>query len=543
MRGAFIKNEYNVLLIRHWPPLLCFIVTFCWFGIFACIGVDLHHDGIMLKPATDVANGQVLFRDTFTQYGALTVFLQAFAIKLFGPYLIVIRLTTVLFYSMSVVLLYYIWRNFLSLSVFWILYGLFLILAPFYDLVWRFHPWSSVYALFFLLLANVCMIEFIRRGSAWLLWGAGLSSALAFWCRQPNGIVMYMAILLYFAVYAALERKNWKTSLNNFGIYTAAYVICCLCFLIYLGLNDALVDWYFQSIRLMYSFGVQNPSYEHTPLFKSLFPQSVFIVFPILTLWVLCISLYSILIRKKEYERSPDLMLIVTAIIGLASWHQYYPVPCIRHLYWAAIPMLGFYAYAIQRISNIPIGIIPFKRRVSLSKLLLVVILLFPFCDTTILAVKNSAYSLKSLSTRKVFKDSPMKYMLLSDTEYDFFETLQLVIKNVPAEFTKRPGINFTDTGFFSLYFPNQKNFSPMYVNWGNNVYPNYFSQLSRFLEKEQSLVIADSFRKFNFPKYSLFAVIKSTNPQILFYLPDNRGQKKEGIDQKADKAKKVISD
>jgi hypothetical protein len=156
MCGAFIKNEYKGLMMRNWPPILCFIFTFLWFGIFACMGVDVHHDGVMLKSATDVANGQVLFRDTFTQYGALTTFIQALALKVFGPYLIVIRLTTVLFYSLSIVLLYYIWRNFMSLSLFWILYALFLVLPAFY--AWTFHPWSSVYALFFMLLANLFMI-------------------------------------------------------------------------------------------------------------------------------------------------------------------------------------------------------------------------------------------------------------------------------------------------------------------------------------------------------------------------------------------------
>ncbi|MCS6273708.1 MAG: hypothetical protein H2169_05070, partial [Opitutus sp.] len=46
---------------------------------FAAIGVDSHHDGIMLKPAMDVLSGQVLFRDTFSQYGPLTTYFQALA--------------------------------------------------------------------------------------------------------------------------------------------------------------------------------------------------------------------------------------------------------------------------------------------------------------------------------------------------------------------------------------------------------------------------------------------------------------------------------
>ena len=61
-----------------------FLFTVLWFGIFAFLRIDLHHDAVMLKPALDVAGGKLLFRDTFCQYGALAVFLQAAAVRLFG---------------------------------------------------------------------------------------------------------------------------------------------------------------------------------------------------------------------------------------------------------------------------------------------------------------------------------------------------------------------------------------------------------------------------------------------------------------------------
>jgi hypothetical protein len=484
------------------------------------MGVDVHHDGIMLKSATDVANGQVLFRDTFTQYGALTTFIQALALKVFGPYLIVIRLTTVLFYSLSIVLLYYIWRNFISLSFFWILYALFLVLPAFYG--WTFHPWSSVYALFFMLLANLFMIEFIKRASVCCLWGVGVSSALAFWCRQPNGIVMFLALFLYFSVCLALNRKSWRTILNNFGICIAAYVICSLIFLVYFGFNDALADWYFQSIRFMFAFGIEGR--ESTSLFKCLFPGSVFIIFPIVTLSVLCFSLYSLLRHKCDGARQMNQMLLVTAIIGLASWHQYFPVPCLRHFFWAAIPMLGFYAYAIQ-------GIIRFSPEVMhlhlsehwarFSKLFLVVILVLPFYSTVTRMGKDVTADFISLSRHHFFHDSPLRYMLLRLEEYRFFESLRFAIAHVPHEIANRPGVNFTDAAFFALYFPNQNNFFPMYVNWGNSVYPNYFDKVGCFLSEVGPIVISS--KKLEFPGYHLFATIENIKPHIHIYLPDAR--------------------
>ena len=67
---------------------------------FARIGVDLHHDGIMLKPALDVLSGQVLFRDTFMQYGALTCYLQVLALWIY-PSLLSIKLMMVAVYAIT----------------------------------------------------------------------------------------------------------------------------------------------------------------------------------------------------------------------------------------------------------------------------------------------------------------------------------------------------------------------------------------------------------------------------------------------------------
>lgn len=526
MNFTFTKIEYKSFLNRNWPPIICFIVTFLWFGIFACIGIDLAHDGVMLKPAIDVASGQVLFRDTFTQYGALTTFIQAMAIKMFGPYLIVIRLTTVLFYSLSALLLYYIWRNFLSPAFFWIIYGLFLVLAPFYGLI--FLPWSSIYALFFMLLANLFMINFIRRASVWLLWGAGVSSALAFWCRQPSGIVMYLALFLYFSVCLVLEPKNWKRILNNFGICTAGYMICCLLILVYLALNDALTDWYFQSIRFMFAFGIEGEGRHAASLFSCLFPSSVFIIFPIAALSALCVCLYSLFMKKREGERSIELMLIVTAIIGLGSWHQYFPVPCVRHFYWAAIPMLGFYAFAVQTVVNLSVAKTPlnlFKKWTRLSKLLLTVMLLLPFYGTATRMVKDATDKLTSIKWCMVFHDSFLKNMIISNTAYRYFHDIQSVIERIPPEIAKRPGLNLAYFGTYALCLPNGDNLFPMYVNWGKRVYPNYFDQVNHALAEKRPMVITDKILEF--PGYSLFAVIKNMKPPLLFYLPDER-QKRE---------------
>ena len=64
-------------------------------------------------------------------------------------------------------------------------------LCPFYLV--PFHPWSSVYALFFMLLGLEGQLQFLEKGKSIWLWTAGIAAAAAFLCRTPCGIVAYAA--------------------------------------------------------------------------------------------------------------------------------------------------------------------------------------------------------------------------------------------------------------------------------------------------------------------------------------------------------------
>lgn len=86
--------------------------------------------GVMLKPAMDVADGMVIFRDSFNQYGFLTSFIQAAAVKLFGGEVLVINLLTVVFYGLCAVELDRFWSRFLSTPFRLLMMGLFWGMAP-----------------------------------------------------------------------------------------------------------------------------------------------------------------------------------------------------------------------------------------------------------------------------------------------------------------------------------------------------------------------------------------------------------------------------
>ena len=182
-----------------------------WLLPFARLGVDPHHDGVMLKPALDVLAGQVLFRDTFTQYGALTTYLQVLALW-FQPSLLTIRLLAVGAYAVTLYALYAAWRMILPRSLTVLSCGLFILFIPCYEKDWLDHywvmlPWSSVFALMFQGLGVCALFRMIAggqpvRSAAWL----GAATAAVFWCRQPVGVLMAGCVAM---IWPALWWTKW----------------------------------------------------------------------------------------------------------------------------------------------------------------------------------------------------------------------------------------------------------------------------------------------------------------------------------------------
>src|SRR5262245_15414059 len=110
-----------------------FLTTLLLFYPFAFMGVDPYHDGLMLKPALDVLDGQVLYRDTFSPYGAATVYFQAVCLLLFGSTLTVLKVSTVVLYATAAGLFAAVWRSFLPRGLTILAHTLWLATAYFFS--------------------------------------------------------------------------------------------------------------------------------------------------------------------------------------------------------------------------------------------------------------------------------------------------------------------------------------------------------------------------------------------------------------------------
>jgi hypothetical protein len=402
-RDAVVAGLLSLALVMMLTPL-------------ASMDVDQEHDGIMLKPALDVLSGQVLFRETFTQYGALTTYLQAAALW-FQPTLLSLRFMTLGVYVVILCGLYAVWRQILPRSLAALAGGLFMLFLPLYERNWLgghwlLLPWSSAYALMFQVLALFALCQVVRHAHAprWSL-VAGAACACVFWCRQPVGIITTGCIAvswvaLHFAGWAPLHvsKRMLATRL------IAGFVLINAVILGSVVLTDAVPAWWYQNFTWPAKWAQGLVKNELPPTFflyplpaasllglllailaprllarsKFAFSQRIVVayylgvaalivwqharvlawltwrfggwtlVFPAVALVTALVCL-GLVFRRRSAPASTEYYLVATlAAAAAGALLQYYPLPDPWHVLWAVAPALGLVVYVFWRGSRWP---------------------------------------------------------------------------------------------------------------------------------------------------------------------------------------------
>mgnify|MGYP001771514435 FL=1 len=150
------------------------------------------------------------------------------------------------------------------------------------------------------------------------------------------------------ALEAWVRRTPWRGVLRKGAVWCAGALVIPAILAFYLTFCGAWPDYLQQCFVAVGRFGWERGgggAFESILL--AFFPAEGFIVFPLLSLGLFFYAC-SALVRRDEVRLY--LPLAAAVLIGLASWHQFFPVPCIRHLYWGSVPMMGAAAYVAERI-------------------------------------------------------------------------------------------------------------------------------------------------------------------------------------------------
>ena len=502
---------------------------------FASLGVDPHHDGIMLKPALDVLSGQVLFRDTFSQYGPLTTYLQALALGV-SPTLLSLRLLTGAAYAASLFFLYLAWRSLLPRSLAVVAGLMFILYAPFYDPDWLMFPWSSVLALLFQSVAIWALLRIVagHTHAAWA-WTLGISCACTLWCRQPVGIILTGSVgVIAVALYGVGWRSPGGASMRVWVRVACGFGGIGALVLGHLVMNGALGAWWEQNIlwpqRWARSVGGHDPlglreaflRMDHALglfglLLLGLSPALLRRYRPTLPRWfdlvwlTICVLAYVCfasdwaqawlliptggwstlivgliilqtffvllpLIWRRSSLKSLDFFrLAALSGVTLGSLLQLYPYPCPHHVFWALAPALGLGIYLCWRWS---------RAEASLCAIVILLLLI----PASYYKYQRAQYNLQQPA---ITLESPVAFrgMRVGLERAQALQRIDEVLRPLLAANPDRPGLLYGDDAIYLAWFKNGQNPSPYYVNWGGLLSPDDWRKRAFFIEDRQPVL------------------------------------------------------
>lgn len=486
-----------------WLMMIILIISLPMVFGFSLISADPHHCGLMFKSALDVSRGQILFKDTFTMYGALTTWIHALFIKIFGEYLWAINLATALFYSGSYALIYLIGKRFVPKGIAFLASMITLFMGNFFIIVVE--PWNSVMAVFFLLASIYGIILFVGKKSEKYLSFSVTFVALCFWARQTVGIVVLAAWLLsYILLVIAKKQGSKKCFCISIGTMAGVH----LGFLLVIFIQGALKDWYIQTIASMWGYGYRSEEKLIVYLFKCLFMEpfkehssaiygnvysvmrdSIYGVLPVLCLSLFFVFFFKILYNlKKGKEISEETILLeIYLLFSLASWHQYFPATGHGHWYWAAFPMFFVSVWGIYRAVEY-CG----RKTKKLGGV---------FCIITALIViliylPNIMFRLQMGEERIAEHNITMhhsKYpytngLKFNEQEIEFYTALYDSITQVKEMYPEKNIINMTWDGFFATF--SDYNVHPQF-NYGTwTIHTTYWTTMDEYITHELPIII-----------------------------------------------------
>lgn len=488
----------KAIVKKYYQPVALFVLTLTVASFFSVLGVDPHHHGIMFKPAFDVAHGQMLFRDTFTQYGALTTLLQAWALRIFGDYLVVIQIQTAVFYGLISLCLYYLWLKILPQWLTTASVLIWLLLAPYYRNIMPFVPWSSVPALFLQLFSLILLLRALCKQSRLMIILAGSFAVLTFWCRQPVGVFHCASLSFFLATTPLITGQEWKKAMTDCAFFLAGIVAASVPFFVWLALNGAFHDMYLQSIKAALFFGTTTYQSESHNLFINILMsllayevKSSHFYTPWSILPLVCLCLLAMLAVKRWRNRDSvniHLPLYGLLLVSMASWMQYYPVPCLRHLYWAASPMIGLFSYGAWQLCKLCI-----TEKKSLRILIVCLVLAFVFKGQIETSIFTGLIKIGIYKT-KIEEPKVLRGMYTTPLWAAKFKTITTSLNNAINKNFNSYLVNLSSDALYLTFIGPQNNFHPMYISWGKYndfIYPDFRKRRDEFINTKHPLLLS----------------------------------------------------
>lgn len=344
-------------------PVLVAGAAFLMQRSVALLGLDLHHDTLMLDAARRLLDGELPFRDFFYQYNLGTVFFHALALKGLGTQIASLKIATAAAYSGIAVLIYVSGavaqhrRWALAAALVWST------LSPFYmPALNGFHAWSTVYMMAAVMGGALCLtIAVTGRPLPWALL-AGVCFNLAFWFKQIAGLQI-LAVLAW-VVYNALRLSSVPDTARRFqnmffGIALGG-LVSSIPFFFYISHHSLFEDWWRSAFVFNGFFAASGHSSTGLiALARNFLPVTRELGY-ISVVWALLpLCLIAIVIDrqptsgKRLFSRSDNRGLVASlfAALSVAGWLGYFPLAHSFHTQLFMAPMFVLLALYVDQIA------------------------------------------------------------------------------------------------------------------------------------------------------------------------------------------------
>lgn len=498
-RGRF-DVKVRAKLVATIQGLLIVAVSYGFHAHLAPYGIDPHHDGIMFKPALDVAQGKMVFRDTFTQYGGVTVLLQAAALKLFGARLLVIKLQTAAMYALGTLLCWRAWCRLMPATLATLVCLMMPFMSP--DSIASALPWSSVYAFVFQGLALLLAVRFMERGREWELVLAGGAAALAFWCRQPVGVFLAGGLAVALALIAAHLAPAYSSPPRAYSarllfgqaplgrvigvlyLFGGGVLLANAIILGWLAWYGALADWWKQSIlfALVFSRGTSGGNTLESIL-GCLFPARTWAMLGTAVAIHAMRSTAPFLDPRSTSTNRRASVALLASTVAVTSWFQYFPIACNYHCYWAGLPMFGVFAHLF------------YSSHESTSRVLRSVVTVFVVGLVFYSDVNLRIDSIEPhISSQNVpIKGIPaFRGMSVNAADAANYEAMQSLIQPYLRVHPNGTIVTTSGNGLFPTFISRQASYHPMYMSWASMypIYPDADAARLKYINEQQPMVI-----------------------------------------------------
>ncbi len=519
---------------RSRDTLLYTLIAAAYFYPLAIRGVDAHHDGLMMKTAWDVASGQILFRETFAQYGPLTALIHAGSLLVFGKSLFALRIVTWIALAITAGLLGSLWNRFLPRRWTALAIGIWILLAPEAMKSWTFMPWSSVLALPSLIAMILCWLN-AEKNRAYAVF-AGIFAAVVFWTRTPVGVFMTAAVfaaeaafyfrsrekifirrrILFFTLGLILMHGLFAGTLASAGLFAPWFEQCIgqparwaaergnsipailrVLFLIDTGAFADAAPAFPAGLRLLSlaCFGcalflpiaMRTPSRSRSALIFIFFSGAAaanWELFRTSEGWGFWLPFLFFVAGIRARDTASRFF----TLLAIASWLQVYPIPCPRHIFWAVTPGVGLAAVYLKEVFHQ-------SRR---DFILLALFLIAP------LALSRAMQYRQKIGLLNESTSAPaLRGMLMTAEEARRYDRVTEIIDSALRANPDAPMLLFGEDALLLVWAHRLENAHPYFVLWPQMQWSaEDLAKRAEFIARKNPLILVqESGKSVSFPK------------------------------------------